>query len=214
MLSSLQAKDIQTLLDKKIDYQTLPEFETDQCVINPKGLDIVVEALVLLQRAHCFRGLNEAGRSAFITLILSLAVVNLASDVVIEPQYRLRKGQSGQIIPDWVIKRDDEIILVVEAKAHELNAGVSQHIRQLYEAYKENNPSEADKWRIVRGLVTTADKWVFIVAAFNGEQCKFIRGDKSPWELPLNNQNMDTSRFKFDLQLLVEQLVWFLSEEF
>jgi hypothetical protein len=47
-LSSLQAKDVQTLLDKKLDYQALPKFEADQGVVNPKDLNTVVEALVLL----------------------------------------------------------------------------------------------------------------------------------------------------------------------
>jgi hypothetical protein len=211
-ISNVQPKKVCEVLKEKILYQDLPPFEMKGMPVNAKDLRCIANALIILKRAHCFRSLNEAGRSAFIILILGLVVANLPSGIIIEPQYRLRKGQSGQIIPDWVVKRNSRIILVVEAKAKDVNDGINQHIRQLYETYKENC-SDAKEWKAFHGIVTTANEWVFIKAMFNGEECKIMRSIRSPWKLPLNDENLSKEQLAPKLHVLSERLAWFLSEE-
>jgi hypothetical protein len=211
-ISNVQPKKICEVLKERILHQDLPTFETKKAPVNAKEIHCIVDALLILKRSHYFRKLNEAGRSVFIALVLGLVVANTIPSAIIEPQYRLRKGKSGQIIPDWVVKRNSRIILVVEAKAKDVNDGINQHIRQLYETYKENC-SDAKEWKAFHGIVTTANEWVFIKAMFNGEECKIMRSIRSPWTLPLNDENLSRDQLMPKLYGLTEQLAWFLSEE-
>jgi hypothetical protein len=210
-ISNVQPKKVCEVLKEKILYQDLPPFEMKGMPVNAKDLRCIANALIILKRAHCFRSLNEAGRSAFIILILGLVVANLPSGIIIEPQYRLRKGQSGQIIPDWVIKRNGQIILVVEAKTKDVNDGINQNLQQLHAAYKENWSSKTDEWKNIHGLITTGDKWVFIKAKFKGEECKLMRNQTCPWKLPLNDDNLSYESLIPQFQTFIEQFTWFLS---
>jgi hypothetical protein len=202
-------KTIHDWLSKKINYQDLSTFKAEEAPVNEKELNTIIDALDILMRSHAFHNLNEAGRSVFIELVLSLAVVNLSVDAVIKPQYRLRKYEFGLCIPDWVIKQSNQIILTVEAKARNVNDGINQNLRQLYRVYKEIQTPVMTGWQTFHGLVTTANEWVFIKAMFNGNECRILRSAKSPWKLPLNS-GCAAKEFKSQFRQLATQLVWFL----
>jgi hypothetical protein len=181
-----------------------------------KEVDIVMGALTILCRAHNVRKLNEAGWSVFIGLILSLAVVVFntvfTSNLVLRPQYRLHRCEIGQHIPDWVITKGGKILLVVEAKAHDIKEGVAQNVEQLYAAYKEACQPGINGHKTMYGLVVTASEWAFIKASFEGDEFKITRSKASPWELPLNKFDSAKSSLKSRLQKLIEQLVRYLHD--
>jgi hypothetical protein len=205
-------KNINQFLKEKPRYEDLPMFTTRNAHVNEDALDCIVDVFMILKKAYRFRSLNEAGRSVFIALVLALVVTNIASGAVVKPQYRFRKGLSGQIVPDWVIKRGSEILLVVEAKTHTFSGDVTQHIEQLHAAYKEICSSRPNEQKTVHGLITTADKWLLVMANFSDEKCEIMRGRTCPWELPLNSEKVDRNQLKSKLKALVEQLAWFSSE--
>jgi hypothetical protein len=211
--SNVWPKDINQLLKEKYKYEDLPTFTTGKASINENDLNCIVDVFMILKKAYRFRGLNESGRSVFIALVLALVVVNTTSGAIVEPQYRFRKGQSGQIVPDWVIKQGDKILLVVEAKSHTFSGDITQHIEQLYAAYKETCSSESGGWKTVHGLITTADKWLFVKASFSSEKCKIMRSHIGHQELPLNSESVDKNQLENKLELLARQLVWFSSDK-
>jgi hypothetical protein len=175
-----------------------------------KAFEYILNALLILYQVLPLHKLNEAGRSAFITLVLGLAVINFSDDAVIEPQYRLQRCDIGRGIPDWVIKLAGRIILVVEAKTRDVKKGITQNVLQLYAAYREMWPSDDEQWRTMYGVVSTAEEWILLEVQFKGKECKIRRGHTN-LKLPFNDKNLDKKMFATRLELLIEHLTWLLS---
>jgi hypothetical protein len=133
---------------------------------------------------------------------------------------------------DMAIMFDSAILLVMEAKADDLNEGVAQNILQLQAAHQHNVRNGVNTNNTMFGLATTAFESVLLRAVFDDEGgMKVTRSD--PIALPINkiidqkdssnqkgpsnrkglsNQKDPSKTLRPQLVSLVRQIAWSVNE--
>jgi hypothetical protein len=197
-------------------YQDLRPFPVKTTAsTNSDDVSFAARTLAIAQRMLDMHNLKEAGCSIYAAVVLCVATMCLKKATVVTPQYWLSWPKAGHGYADWVVRTDEKVHLVVEAKADNLTKGVAQNARQLYAAHYENvknNCYKAGEKRIMRGIVTTAEEWVFLKLDFGRRKPQLTRGN-TILRLPLKQANMKVEDLEKDLQQFVECFNWFMSDQ-
>jgi hypothetical protein len=197
-------------------YEKLSSFPVEQSeAANSDDVSFAARTLAIAQRMLDMHNLGEAGCSIYAAVVLCVATACLKKATVVTPQYWLSWPKAGHGYADWVVRTDEKVHLVVEAKADNLTKGVAQNARQLYAAHHENvknNCYKAGEKRIMRGIVTTAEEWVFLKLDFGRRKPQLTRGN-TILRLPLKQANMKVEDLEKDLQQFVECFNWFMSDQ-
>jgi hypothetical protein len=155
---------------------------------------------------------NEADRSSIIVLVLAAAVFLLRRGARLKSQYsficRLGTGKA-----DWAIKCGGKIIMVVEAKAKNLDEGVAQNELQMIAAHLKNT-NNVPTAGTMYGVVSTADKWLILRTEFAEDGShKVTRSNVSPITLPLEGASLNAQELHNQFKWLMENMMWPLHEQ-
>jgi hypothetical protein len=207
-------KNVKKILpDFPSEYEKLRSFPVKTASTNSDDVSFAARTLAIAQRMLDMHNLGEAGCSIYAAVVLCVATMCLKKATVVTPQYWLSWPKAGHSYADWVVRTDEKIHLVVEAKANDLTKGVAQNARQLFAAYHtnlENRCYGVGEKHIMRGIVTTAEEWVFTKLDFGRGKPQLTRG-KTTLTLPLKQANMKVEDLEKDLQEFIDCFSWFMS---
>jgi predicted type IV restriction endonuclease len=149
---------------------------------------------------------NEADRSSIIVLVLAAAVFLLRCGARMKSQYplayRLNTGKA-----DWAIKCGGKIIMVIEAKAENLDEGVAQNKLQMLAAHQENTDGVSEAG-IMYGVVSTASKWLVLRTEFAEDGGhKITKSNVGPISLPLEETEIDVEELHKQFKWLMENMM-------
>jgi hypothetical protein len=121
------------------------------------------------------------------------------------------KGETHNGQVDLAVLYDDTIVLVVEAKASNLELGKAQNLLQLRAAYEQNKRNQVKLGNTMYGLVTTGTEWVFTKLIVRSKNT-FTAAQSKPFTLPLKKAT--NSEMLLDgLNLLLGKIMWPINEK-
>jgi hypothetical protein len=97
-------------------------------------------------------------------------------------------GKKKKGLVDWAITINEAILMVIEAKATDLDLCIAQNVLQIIAAHEQNLDKNIDLGDTMYGMATIASKSVLVKAVFGDAKCTVTLSDIFP--LPIRDNNV------------------------
>ena len=178
---------------------------------------VISELLRLHKTFQHITSANEATRCEFIFRIIYGVASIFDGEMKVYPQYEI-SGSHGKGPVDWIIKVENTIITVTEAKKEDINQGIAQNAIQLQTSIQRNPKKRsydtAGLHEDVMYGVSTAVDWVIIKLVSSSSEnnserkVEVLLSSLSPLPLPINNSVLTREDLAKPVENLFRQIKW------